>query len=570
MSLYYESANLIKTLDDSQDTSLKSLLFSKAKSSSDTPRRSNPIQLYALITETWKWSPVLTEVVERAGLLAQEKKITPQLALVLVHDLLLAKKGIAAPENHVLRQAVERHQTRIKAEFIKARVKAGCASVEELKGRLERLNREAEVAPESIENAKRKRPHPRWLRINTLRAPHDLLERSEFRNWKLVGSLEEVLSSEGSLAETGNIVYHIDEHIPNLLALPPGTDLSMISAYKKGELISQDKASCFPAYLLSSGDFAPGDILDACAAPGNKTSHIAAIVSEQHRHASSNTSPPRVFAVERDLQRANTLRKMLETAGANHVKVHAPQDFLKLDVNQAPWNKVSAIILDPSCSGSGIVDRGQVMTFKLPSVTATSSINGNGKSKKRKRREKNNVPESVTDDRQDENLVGEQDIEINEDNTIKLEARLRSLAALQTRMLTFAFSLPNVHKITYSTCSVHDIENEGVVIAALVSQMARSRGWRVMKRDEQVHGIRSWKHRGKFTACQLAIASHGIQDMDADEIAGACIRCEPFTDDGTQGFFVAGFVRDGKKNDQLEEEISSHDIEEEQWLGFED
>ena len=569
MSLYYESAALIKTLDGSQDTSLKSLLFSKAKPGSDAPRKSNPAQLYALITEAWKWSSLLTEVIERARLLAQEKKLTPQLALVLVHDLLLAKKGIAAPENHVLRQAVERHQTRIRAEFTKARVRAGCASVEELKGRLDRPNTEAEAAIESIQNANRKWPHPRWLRINTLRAPQDFLEGDEFRKWKPVGSLGEVLSSEGSPAETGRIVYYIDEHIPNLLALPPGTDLSMISAYKKGELISQDKASCFPAYLLSSGRFLQGDILDACAAPGNKTSHIAAIVFEQNRHASSQSSIPRVFAVERDVQRANTLREMLGIAGANHVKVHASQDFLKLDVNQAPWNNISAVILDPSCSGSGIVDRGQVMTFKLPSVAAASSTNGNGKSKKRKRYEKKNVPETVTDDKQDGVLVKEQDVEVNEDNAIKLETRLKSLAVLQTRMLTFAFSFPNVHKVTYSTCSVHDIENEGVVVAALASQVARSRGWRVMKRDEQVPGIRLWKHRGKEAACQLAIAAHGIVDANTDEVAEACVRCEPFTDEGTQGFFVAGFVRDGKKNDQPEE-VSNGDIDEEQWLGFED
>ena len=41
---------------------------------------------------------------------------------------------------------------------------------------------------------------------------------------------------------------------------------------KDGCLIIQDKASCFPSQLLMDA-WTGGDVIDACAAPGNKTSH---------------------------------------------------------------------------------------------------------------------------------------------------------------------------------------------------------------------------------------------------------------------------------------------------------
>src|SRR6202043_121525 len=73
---------------------------------------------------------------------------------------------------------------------------------------------------------------------------------------------------------------YIDEHVPSLVAIPASIDLTKSEAYTTGAIIFQDKASCFPAYML---DPLPddGDIVDTCAAPGNKTSHLAAILSSR-------------------------------------------------------------------------------------------------------------------------------------------------------------------------------------------------------------------------------------------------------------------------------------------------
>jgi 16S rRNA C967 or C1407 C5-methylase (RsmB/RsmF family) len=52
--------------------------------------------------------------------------------------------------------------------------------------------------------------------------------------------------------------------------------------YKQGHLILQDLASCFPAEVLLRTEAKtqqPLHVLDATAAPGNKTTHLSAILS---------------------------------------------------------------------------------------------------------------------------------------------------------------------------------------------------------------------------------------------------------------------------------------------------
>jgi putative methyltransferase len=68
-----------------------------------------------------------------------------------------------------------------------------------------------------------------------------------------------------------------DEHIPDLLLFSPQTRFHEDPVYHTGKIILQDKASCFPATVLAP-DAAVGDVIDATAAPGNKTSHLSALM----------------------------------------------------------------------------------------------------------------------------------------------------------------------------------------------------------------------------------------------------------------------------------------------------
>ncbi|OHE93786.1 NOL1/NOP2/sun family protein [Colletotrichum orchidophilum] len=505
MSLYHETADVLSASSD-HGGSLKSRVFGKKG------LKSPPAQVYALALETCKWSAILKEVIEAAELLRHERKLTPTLALLLVHDFLLAKKGIALPQSHGLRTAIERHRARLASELTRARLRRKMSSLELL-----RADVNANADPEGR--------HPRWIRVNVLKSNVEDQLGTTFKGY------ERALSIEAVTQATGKAIF-IDSHIPFLLAASPGTDVTKTQAYLKGEIILQDKASCFPAYLLDPHS-EDGDVIDSCAAPGNKTTHLAAIVKshEPEQGAQKQT----IFAFERDSKRAQTLEKMVKIAGSRGMtKIGPGQDFLDVDPESDAYKHVGALLLDPSCSGSGIVGRDSMPELHLPEVPGPPGAKGvKGKSskqakpddRKRKRDGKEEPGAVMVDD--DGNAV-----EVQSEQ--ELQKRLDALAGFQLTLLLRAMKFPAAKKITYSTCSIHAEENEGVVIKALASEVAKERGWKILPRQKQVRGMREWPVRG------LPEAAGGD-----GSVAEACIRTYKGDGHGVMGFFVAAFARDG-------------------------
>ncbi|PNH00809.1 putative methyltransferase NSUN5, partial [Tetrabaena socialis] len=114
-------------------------------------------------------------------------------------------------------------------------------------------------------------PHPRWVRVNTLRAGVE----------DVVRQLEEHLSktTKASSGNGGGGRVLRDPLLPDLLALPPGTDLHAHPLVAGGCCVLQSKASCMPAHALRPD---PGwTVVDCCAAPGNKTTHLAALMANR-------------------------------------------------------------------------------------------------------------------------------------------------------------------------------------------------------------------------------------------------------------------------------------------------
>ena len=418
--------------------------------------------------------------------------------------------------------------------------------------------------------------HPRWVRINSLRTTLERQMSSTFADFVRTDEVINVTGAESS--ESSQYIY-IDDNIPNLVAIPPTVDIASTKAYKEGKLILQDKASCFPAYLLNP-TAQDGSVIDACAAPGNKTTHLAALVAQDRSELDSDAAS--IVACERDAARSQTLEKMVKLAGADSiVRIRSKQDFLKLKPQSAEFANVTALLLDPSCSGSGIVGRDEAsVTVHLPRASAGDVAVSKGKKRKRAV-EKPAAPAAsapaTTDD---------EELPIEEDNEAKLQARLNSLSAFQLRIVQHAMSFPSAQRIAYSTCSVHAIENEHVVIKALQSPVAREQGWRIMRRDDQIDGMRRWHRRGWLEPCQDIVRQDHDVDIDVAEVTEACIRCEKGSDDGTMGFFLAGFVRDGplaescpseagpSTSQQAEafvgESVADDAVVEEEWNGFDE
>jgi putative methyltransferase len=87
--------------------------------------------------------------------------------------------------------------------------------------------------------------------------------------------------------------------IPYVLEFAGGTDLHDHPLVRSGALVLQDKSSCLPAHCLMPP---PGAlVVDACAAPGNKTTQLAALMGADSSGA--------ILAFDRDKKRYGSLQE---------------------------------------------------------------------------------------------------------------------------------------------------------------------------------------------------------------------------------------------------------------------
>jgi putative methyltransferase len=432
--------------------------------------------------------------------------------------LLLAKRGISLPAVHGLRASIERHKNRLQAEFTRARIRRKLGSIEAFKAHVE----------DGMENDgdTSDAPYPRWVRINSLKTSIEEQLETTFKGLDRATTVEAVRQRSSKR-------LFIDNNIPNLFAVSPNVDLSKSEAYKSGAIIFQDKASCFPAYLLDPC-VQDGDIIDSCSAPGNKTTHLAAIMIGHSPELDECSQT--LHAFEKNKGRAETLEKMVNLAGSNKWTIlHPGQDFLRTDPLSPVFKNVGALLLDPSCSGSGIIGRDDMPELHLPVL---KQIEKQGSKNNKKKGAKAPEPSKESKKRKHEELEA-LDVMVDDDGEVtavnseaELKTRLEALSKFQLELLIHAFKFPGARKITYSTCSIHAEENEIVVQKALAHPIAKERGWCIQGRKDQISGMKEWPVRGSREAC----GGH-------DDVADACIRANKDDEHGTMGFFLAGFVR---------------------------
>lgn len=119
---------------------------------------------------------------------------------------------------------------------------------------------------------------------------------------------------------------------------------------KKQGVIIQSKSSCLPPFVLFQGmlghmdDFSEFNIIDCCAAPGNKTIQLAEYLG----------SHGLVFAFEKNEKRAALLQRRVNFHQVQNIEVFN-EDFLTVDSANKHFKDVKIILADPSCSGSGML-----------------------------------------------------------------------------------------------------------------------------------------------------------------------------------------------------------------------
>ena len=136
------------------------------------------------------------------------------------------------------------------------------------------------------------------------------------------------------------------------ITLVEGGSVASLPGFAEGQFYVEDEAAQLIPFLL---DVRPGNlILDACAAPGGKATHIAELMEDQGR----------IFAVDRSAARLSVLQK---NCSRLQLKSIVP---IVGDLRDASWEDAAAkadkqaerlwfdrILVDAPCSGLGVLRR---------------------------------------------------------------------------------------------------------------------------------------------------------------------------------------------------------------------
>jgi NOL1/NOP2/sun family putative RNA methylase len=145
------------------------------------------------------------------------------------------------------------------------------------------------------------------------------------------------------------------EWCTNGLSVPSGLEeIKRSELVQDGSLYIQNAASWIPVLQLNpkQGE----NILDMCAAPGGKTSHIAAISENKACITANDNSKPRLAKLQKNLESLNV-------TGVKYTLYDATKLSQKL-----PQHSFDAILLDAPCSGEGMMTLSNDKDFSSWSV----------------------------------------------------------------------------------------------------------------------------------------------------------------------------------------------------------
>lgn len=129
---------------------------------------------------------------------------------------------------------------------------------------------------------------------------------------------------------------------PQAVKLLQGCDITQLPSYEAGGFSVQDVAAQQAALLLNPQ---PGErILDACAAPGGKTTHLQALAQNQAQLTALELAPERLERLSENLYRLGLDAEVLQGDAAQ------PQQWWDGEL-------FDKILLDAPCSATGIIRR---------------------------------------------------------------------------------------------------------------------------------------------------------------------------------------------------------------------
>jgi len=163
---------------------------------------------------------------------------------------------------------------------------------------------------------------PFTVRVNTLKTGRE--------------DLKARLASEGIAAEAGRFS-------PFALRLSGSVQLAAVASFREGLFTVQDESSQLAAIFLAPR---PGErLLDICAAPGGKTTHLAQLMENRGTILACDAAPRKLELIEETAARLGVT--IITTLPLNAVRSLQPLRDGKFD----------RILVDAPCSGLGVLRR---------------------------------------------------------------------------------------------------------------------------------------------------------------------------------------------------------------------
>lgn len=139
-----------------------------------------------------------------------------------------------------------------------------------------------------------------------------------------------------------NIDAKLSEIVPEGILITKHNSLDNLEIIQSGKAQVQDESSMLVAHILSpqEGDF----VIDLCAAPGGKTTHIAAIMNNNGKILAADIYPHKIIRINDNAKRLGI--DIIETKELDGRKIGNLYE-----------NKADKVLVDAPCSGLGVLHR---------------------------------------------------------------------------------------------------------------------------------------------------------------------------------------------------------------------
>jgi 16S rRNA (cytosine967-C5)-methyltransferase len=334
--------------------------FAAEAASLDTRDRALAMRLsYGAVQRRRTLDHLVEQLAERSAR-ALDPPVLAALRLGL-YELLYTR---GAPDRAVVADAVQ---------LAKTHARAGHALVNAV---LRRATREGPHAllstllDDTPEHAAVKHSHPDWIaRLwwDELGA-HDARALMAYDNEPSEVALRAntLVTNASALAARLPVRTHRDPAIPEALVLEQPFDSHASPLWHSGAFLAQSRAAMLVARTLAP---LPGQrVLDLCAAPGGKSTHLAALMQGRGHVLAVERNPRRARALERTAQRLHALNVRVHVCDAERwgVAQQTVQPRGRSDRQQSgeqpartgsargqPAGTFDRVLLDPPCSGLG-------------------------------------------------------------------------------------------------------------------------------------------------------------------------------------------------------------------------